>query len=115
MTAVTPLPAPDRASALHLDTAPGRLPSTIGGSWAPQSSSLTTEVPGLVEELHRRGIRIVRIAYNPTRWDATPRTVPADGRTIHLGLFRTLAPDLLILQGTWGERVDLTVPPRVAP
>ena len=115
MTTVTPLPAADSTSTLHLDSAPGRLPSTITGAWAPLTSSLAAEIPELVEELHREGIRIVRIAYNPTRWETAPRAVPADGRTVHLGLFRTLAPDLLILQGTRGERVDLTVPPRAAP
>jgi hypothetical protein len=111
----SPSAAPTGNGTLQLDGEAGRLPSTLHGTWAPGSASLNAELPALVAELHRRGIRIVRVAFNPTRWDPAPRTVPADGRVVHLGLFHSLTPNLLILQGTAGERVDLTVPLRAAP
>jgi hypothetical protein len=111
MSTTHPAPSPPRRSSLHLNGAVGRRPADLTGTWAPTSADLSTELPALVAELHRSGVRIYRIAYNPTRWDPAPRSLPADGRTVHLGLFRTLSPDLLILQGSAGERVDLTVPP----
>jgi len=106
----SPSAAPAGDGTLQLDGEAGRLPSTLHGTWAPASRSLAMELPDLVAELHRRGVRIVRVAFNPIRWDTAPRTVAADGRVIHLGLFHSLTPNLLILQGTAGERVDLTVP-----
>lgn len=84
------------------------------GTWSPASSDLSEELPGLVSDLHRKGLRIFRVAYNPDRWDHAPRRIAADGRTVRLGWFHHLPEDLLILQGTAGERVDLTVPHRPA-
>ena len=109
MTTSVPTQAPD--GALHLDGAVGRLPADLTGTWEPGSADLSTQLPPLIAELHRAGVRIYRIAYNPGRWEVAPRTLAADGRTVHLGFFTTLAPDLLILQGSAGERIDLTVPP----
>ena len=104
---------PPTGGPLHLDGEVGRLPADLTGTWAPASASLSDELPAVIAELHVMGVRIYRIAYNPGRWDPAPRTLAADGRTVHLGFFRTLAPDLLILQGSAGERIDLQVPPRL--
>jgi hypothetical protein len=99
---------------LHLDGAGGTSLAALRGTWDPQTASLEAEIPWLVAELQQRGVRIFRVAYNPARWDAAPRTAHADGRIVHLGLFRSLAPNLLVLQGSHGERVDLTVPAATA-
>lgn len=99
------------AGALHLDAEDGASLAALSGAWAPATADLAAELPALVAELHRRGVRVFRIAYNPARWHEAPHQVTADGRAVHLGLFRTLPPDLLILQGSHGERLDLTVPP----
>jgi hypothetical protein len=102
--------SPAAGDPLQLNGEVGRLPADLTGTWAPASANLSNELPRVIAELHRRGVRIYRIAYNPRRWDPAPRSLAADGRTVHLGLFRTLEPDLLILQGSAGERVDLSVP-----
>jgi Family of unknown function (DUF5994) len=73
--------------------------TTLDGAWWPRTGSLSDELPGLVQELHRRGIRVTRVAYNPDAWGAAPRRMAADGRTIRLGWFRSIDPQLLNLTG----------------
>lgn len=86
--------------------------TTLDGAWWPRTRSLSDELPGLVEELHRRGIRVRRVAYHPDAWDAAPRRMAADGRTIRLGWFRSIDPQLLDLTGdTNSSRLDLLVIP----
>jgi hypothetical protein len=68
--------------------------------------------PGLVQELHRRGVRVTRVAYNPDAWETAPRRLAADRRTIRLGWFRSIDPQLLDLTGdTTRGRLDLLVVP----
>jgi hypothetical protein len=71
------------------------------------------ELPPLVKELHRRGIRVTRVAYNPASWVPTTRRLQADGRTIRLGWFRNIDRQLLNLTGdvTRGRLDLLIVPP----
>jgi Family of unknown function (DUF5994) len=53
-----------------------------------------------------------RVAYNPDAWEAAPRRLAADGRTIRLGWFRSIDPQLLNLTGDVGRRrLDLLVVP----
>jgi hypothetical protein len=87
--------------------------STLDGAWWPRTTDLTDELPSLIAELHRQGIRVTRVAYNPTAWAPVTRRLPADGRTVRLGAFRSLDPHLLNLTGDERRgRLDLlTVPP----
>ena len=91
--------------------------TTLDGAWWPRSRSLTAELPGLVEDLHHRGIRVTRVAYHPDGWDPAPRRLTADGRIIRLGWFRRLDPQLLNLTGDFTRgRIDLlVVPPDATP
>ncbi len=96
---------------LTLIDPPGKR-TTLDGAWWPRTRSLSDELPGLVQELHRRGIRVTRAAYNPDAWEAAPRRLAADGRTIRLGWFRSIDPQLLALTGdTARGRLDLLVVP----
>jgi len=90
--------------------------TTLDGAWWPRTRSLSDELPRLVEELDRRGVRVTRVAYNPDAWEAAPRRLAADGRTIRLGWFRSIDPQLLDLTGdTTRGRLDLlVVPPETA-
>jgi hypothetical protein len=90
--------------------------TTLDGAWWPRTRSLSDELPGLVEELDRRGVRVTRVAYNPDAWRTAPRRLAADGRTIRLGWFRRIDPQLLNLSGdTARGRLDLLiVPPETA-
>jgi hypothetical protein len=90
--------------------------TTLDGAWWPRTRSLTGELPALVEELHRRGIRVTRAAYNPDGWDPAPRRLAADGRIIRLGWFRSIDPQLLNLTGDFTRgRIDLLVVPPDTP
>lgn len=86
--------------------------TTLDGAWWPRTQDLSQELPALVEELHRRGIRVTRVGYHPAAWKPTDRRLEADGRTIRLGWFRGLDPHLLNLTGDLERRrVDLLVVP----
>lgn len=86
--------------------------TTLDGAWWPRSSDLTTELAPLLEELSRRGIRATRVAFNPGSWAAAPRRLQVGDRTVRLGWFRHLDPQLLNLTGDLRRgRVDLLVVP----
>jgi hypothetical protein len=86
--------------------------TTLDGAWWPRTRSLSADLPGLVQELHRRGIRVTRVTYNPDGWEAAPRRLAADGRTIRLGWFRSIDPQMLDLTGDANRgRLDLLVVP----
>src|SRR5947209_8314330 len=112
-TAGTPHPRPGDADPVRLTLIdpPGKR-TTLDGAWWPRTRSLSDELPGLIQELHRRGIRVTRAAYNPDAWEIAPRRLAADGRTIRLGWFRGIDPQLLDLTGdTARGRIDLLVVP----
>jgi hypothetical protein len=103
--------APERVRLTLLDQASARR-ATLDGAWWPRSGDLSQELPGLVEELHRRGVRVTRVGYAPTRWDPAPPRLAADGRVLRLGWFRTIDPQLLTLTGDLTRpRLDLLVLP----
>ena len=87
----------------------------IGGSKHGGMRSVSgdaSSAPSLVQELHRRGVRVTRVTYNPDAWETAPRRLAADGRTIRLGWFRSIDPQLLDLTGdTTRGRLDLLVVP----
>jgi Family of unknown function (DUF5994) len=86
--------------------------TTLDGAWWPRTRDLTSELSPLVEELQRRGFTVTRVAYNPDLWEPTARRLHADGRTIRLGWFRSIDPQLLNLTGDVGRRrLDLLVVP----
>jgi hypothetical protein len=90
--------------------------TTLDGAWWPRTRSLSDDLPDLVQELHRRGIRVTRVAYNPDGWEAAPRRLPVDRRTIRLGWFRSIDLQLLALTGdTRRGRLDLLVIPPDTP
>jgi hypothetical protein len=112
----SPLPPADGAEGGSIRLAlidPPAARTTLDGAWWPRTRDLTHELPALVEELQRRGIRVTRVAYNPDLWEPAPRRLEADGRTIRLGWFRNLDRQLLNMTGDLSRgRLDfLVVPP----
>jgi Family of unknown function (DUF5994) len=87
--------------------------TTLDGAWWPRTSDLTEELPPLITELHRRGIRVTRAVYNPDSWAPAARRLQADGRIIQLGWFRHIDRQLLNMTGdaTRGRLDLLVVPP----
>jgi hypothetical protein len=105
--------APSKPDRLRLALIEPRSPRTsLDGAWWPRTADLGEELPALLTELHARGIRATRVAYNPGSWAPAPRRLDADGRVVRLGWFRGLDRHLLNLSGDLARgRVDLLVVP----
>jgi Family of unknown function (DUF5994) len=110
-TAGTPRPRAGKVDPVRLALMdPPAERTTLDGAWWPRTRSLSDELPGLVQELHRRGIRVTRVTYNPEAWEPAPRRLAADGRIIRLGWFRSIDPQLLDLTGdSQRGRLDLLI------
>ncbi len=86
--------------------------SAFDGAWFPRSRDLSTEVPELIAELERRGVRVERFTYALDAWLPVPRKIAVNGRTVRTGGFRSMNPLVVCL--TWAgaaRRADLLVVP----
>ena len=86
--------------------------SPFDGGWFPRSNDLSVELPELIAELDRRGVRVERFTYALDAWQPAPRKLAVGGRTIRTGGFRSMDPQVVCLiweQGT--RRADLLVVP----
>jgi hypothetical protein len=86
--------------------------SAFDGAWFPRTRDLSIEVPELIAELHRRGVRIERFTYALDAWSPAPRKLVVQGRTVRTGGFRSMDPGVVCL--TWdggSKRADLLVVP----
>lgn len=95
---------------LRADAGAGTSP--FDGGWFPRSRDLTVELPELIAELERRGVRVERFTYPLEAWQPLPRKVVVSGRVIRTGGFRSMDPQVVCL--TWDEgtrRADLLVVP----
>jgi hypothetical protein len=107
-------PAEDAVRLALIDPPAAR--TTLDGAWWPRSRDLTHELAPLVEELHRRGVRVTRVAYHPDAWESATRRLTADGRAIRLGWFRRMDRQALNLTGdVRRRRLDLLVVPPDTP
>jgi hypothetical protein len=85
--------------------------ATYDGAWWPRSQDLATELPELVIELSRRGVRVERFAYSLDAWSPVPRKFAVPGRTVRTGGFRSIDPQVVSLTWAGGRRADLLVVP----
>jgi hypothetical protein len=86
--------------------------SAFDGAWFPRSRDLAAEVPELIAELDRRGVRIERFTYALDAWSPAPRKVVVQGRTVRTGGFRSMDPGVVCLTWDGGtKRADLLVVP----
>ena len=86
--------------------------SAFDGAWFPRSRDLALELPELIAELDRRGVRIERFTYALEAWEPVPRKIVVQGRTVRTGGFRSMNSGVVCL--TWGggaRRADLLVVP----
>ena len=86
--------------------------SAFDGAWWPRSRDLAAEVPELIAELDRRGVRVERFTYALDAWFPAPRKLVVRGRIVRTGGFRSMDPQVVCL--TWaggGRRADLLVVP----
>src|SRR5688500_16989228 len=86
--------------------------SPFDGGWFPRSNDLSVELPELIAELDRRGVRVERFTYALDAWLPLPRKLVVQGRIVRTGGFRSMDPQVVCL--TWEEgarRADLLVVP----
>jgi hypothetical protein len=86
--------------------------SAFDGAWFPRGRDLAVELPELIAELDRRGVRIERFTYALGAWSPAPRKLVVLGRTVRTGGFRSMDPGVVCL--TWdggSKRADLLVVP----
>ena len=91
--------------------------SSLDGAWWPRSHSLTHELPALIAELDRRGVRVGRVAYHEPSWDRAPGRVMVSGRIIHLGGHHDVDSHVITLTSRFGDHGIglLVVPPHIDP
>jgi hypothetical protein len=86
--------------------------SPFDGAWFPRSRDLPVEMPELIAELDRRGVRIERFTYSLDAWTPAPRKVVVQGRVVRAGGFRSMDPQVVCLTWDGGtKRADLLVVP----
>jgi hypothetical protein len=86
--------------------------SAFDGAWFPRGRDLGVELPELIAELERRGVRIERFTYSLDAWEPAPRKLVLRDRVVRTGGFRSMDPLVVCL--TWGggtQRADLLVVP----
>jgi len=86
--------------------------SAFAGAWWPRSRDLAAEVPELIAELERRGVRVERFTYALDAWQPAPRKLVVNGRVVRTGGFRSMDPQVVCLTWHGGQRrADLLVVP----
>jgi hypothetical protein len=86
--------------------------SPFDGAWFPRTRDLAVELPELIAELDRRGVRVERFTYPLDAWSPVPRKIAVQGRVVRTGGFRSMDPGVVCL--TWdggARRADLLVVP----
>ena len=84
--------------------------SPFDGAWFPRTRDLAVELPELIAELERRGVRVERFTYPLRAWAPVARKLAVPGRILRTGGFRSMHPDVVCL--TWdggSRRADLLV------
>jgi Family of unknown function (DUF5994) len=87
--------------------------SAFDGAWFPRTRDLAVEVPELIAELDRRGVRVERFTYALDAWSPVPRKVVVADRVVRTGGFRSMDPGIVCLTWAGGNRRAnlLVVPP----
>ena len=85
--------------------------SAFDGAWFPRGRDLGVELPELIAELERRGVRIERFTYSLEAWEPAPRKLVLRDRVVRTGGFRSMDPTLVSLTVDGDRRLDLLVVP----
>ncbi len=97
---------------VSLRTDVGAGDSGFDGAWFPRSNDLAVEVPELIAELDRRGVRVERFTYALDAWLPAPRKILVHDRIVRTGGFRSMDANLVCLTWAGGNRrADLLVIP----
>src|SRR4051812_50059222 len=78
--------------------------SAFDGAWWPRGHDLTIELPELIAELGRRGVRVERFTYSLAAWEAIPRKIAVLGRVVRTGGFRSMDAQVVSISWEGGDR-----------
>ena len=107
------VPAPRTPLRLRLSAHPGR--GTLDGGWWPRSRNLATELTELATYFPPRAGLIVRAAFSPPDWDATPRRVHVGGGQVTVEPFPHDDTHVIVLTTSDGTVLRvLVVPPAMS-
>jgi hypothetical protein len=102
-----------QASAVRLSLEPirGRM-RAVDGAWWPRSTDATAELPGLIAAVDRRtGEMTLRVGLHVDAWDNIPHRIPAPGRAVRVGWFRSMDRRLVSLTMRGRDAIILRVIP----
>src|SRR3954447_26494588 len=86
--------------------------SAFDGAWFPRTRDLAIEVPELIAELDRRGVRVERCTYALDAWAPVARKIVVSDRMVRTGGFRSMDPGVVCITWDGGtRRADLLVVP----
>jgi hypothetical protein len=86
--------------------------SAFDGAWFPRTRDLAVELPELIAELDRRGLRVERFTYPLDAWSPVDRKIVVQERLVRTGGFRSMDPGVVCLTWAGGtRRADLLVVP----
>src|SRR5215210_2853162 len=85
--------------------------SAFDGAWFPRGRDLAVELPELIAELERRGVRVERFTYGLDAWSPVARKLLVQGRLVRTGGFRSMDPGVVCLTWDGGRRANLLVVP----
>lgn len=107
--AVPPVEPP--TSRLCLDRTSRHL-GAVDGAWWPRSTDAGDELPGLIAEVDRRlGLKVLRVGLHADAWTDIPHRIPAAGRAVKVGWFRSIDFHVLSLHTANGDNWQLLVIP----
>ncbi|MFB4267939.1 DUF5994 family protein [Nonomuraea sp. GTA35] len=89
---------------------------TVDGAWWPRTRDAAAELPALISAVDQRLDRaVLRVGVHVDAWDHLPRRIPARGRQVRVGWFRSADPHLITLSIAGTVPITLLViPPRTA-
>jgi hypothetical protein len=97
---------------VSLRTGAGDGNSAFDGAWFPRTRDLAVELPELIAELDRRGLRVERFTYALDAWAPAARKLLVGDRIVRTGGFRSMDPGVVCLIWDGGSmRADLLVVP----
>lgn len=83
----------------------------VDGAWWPRSGRLTEALPELVTELSDRVGQVLIVGYHRSAWPQTPAQMNLNGQTVDLVGFDGEQPASIIVIGTDGRHLSLSIIP----
>ncbi|YCK40204.1 DUF5994 family protein [Actinomadura sp. ATCC 39365] len=107
----SPVLAAEAAPRLSLNTVLDRR-GTVDGAWWPRTRDAAAELPALISAVDQRlGRAVLRVGLYLDAWDHIPRRIPARGRQVRVGWFRSADPHLITLSIAGTVPITLLVIP----